>query len=73
MTIYLHYRGLFAIYIEINYRLGGSPYFLTKKYKTETIIQLPFTTIIFTPRHKAIGQTDEIDETGHRNIHKTPA
>lgn len=73
MTIYLTCLGAFALYIEINYKLGKYPCFTSKKHKTETIIQLPFTTIIFTPRHKLIGRTENKNETGSRKIHNTTA
>lgn len=73
MTIYLTCGRVFALYIEINYKLGRYPCFSSKKHNTETIIQLPFTTIIFTPHHKLIGRTDNKNETGHRKIHKTTA
>lgn len=73
MTIYLTCGRVFALYIEINYKLGKSPCFSSKKHREETITQLPFTTIIFTPRHKLIGRTDNKNETGHRKIHNTTA
>lgn len=73
MTIYLNCFSLFAIYIEINYKLGKYPFFINKKYKTENIIHLPYITIIFTPRHKLDGNTEKSNETGHRKIHNTIA
>lgn len=70
MTIYLTCGSLFALYIEVDYKLGKSPLFLRERYKKETIIHLPFTTIIFTPRHRRIGKLDNEHETGNTEIHK---
>ncbi len=73
MTIYLNCFGLFAIYFEINYKLGKYPFFSNEKYKNESIINLPYTTIIYTPRQRKDGSTEKNNETGHRKIHSTIA
>lgn len=73
MTIYLNCFSLFAIHIEINYKLGKYPFFLNEKYKTENIIHLSYITIIFTPRQKHNGHTEKNNETGNRKIHSTIA
>ena len=70
----LHFRcgSLFAICIEVDFRYGNTPFFSYKKHKGETIILLPFTEIIFTPRRVLLRcRSDDDDETGNREFYRT--
>lgn len=52
MSLYIKYKTLFALYIEFTVQFALTPFFRIKTCKGETIIDIPYGQIIFTPGNK---------------------
>lgn len=62
MIFYTTCGSLFSVYIEVNKELGFSPIYLIQRYKTEHIIHLPYTEIIYTPNGKILNKRAKTNE-----------